>query len=158
MLDKPGQMRNLRQVAGTIPISHRYTLGVAGERFFKGLRDNKQILASPCPKCLDLLLPAKMYCERCFEETSADWVPMEGPGFVRSFTVMHRDLDEQPLEHPLIVALVTWTDARGGLIHQVAGIDAVEVESGLAVEPVWSEERTGAMTDILHFRPAFWET
>jgi acetyl-CoA C-acetyltransferase len=25
---------------------------------------------------------------------------------------------------------------------------------GLAVEPVWSQERVGAMTDISHFRPA----
>ncbi len=156
MLDKVSQPRNMRQVAGTIPMSHRYTLGVAGERFFKGLRDDRQILAAPCPKCQDLLLPAKMYCERCFVETRSEWVPMEGPGFVRSYTVLHQDLDEQPLSSPLVVALVTWPDARGGLIHQLGGIDPLEVESGLAVEPVWSEERTGAVTDILHFRPAFW--
>ncbi|MDA0264401.1 MAG: Zn-ribbon domain-containing OB-fold protein [Chloroflexi bacterium] len=153
MLDKANHTRKIRQVAGTIPIFHRYTLGVAGERFFKAMRDNQQLLASPCPQCADFLLPPKMYCERCFEETSSDWLALEGPGYVRSFTVLHRDLEEQPLETPVVVAMVSWPEARGGLIHRLGDIDPAEVELGMEVEPVWSEERTGAMSDITHFRP-----
>lgn len=153
MLDKASQPRNTMQVAGSIPIYHRYTLGVAGERFFKAMRDNQHLLASPCPKCADFLLPPKMYCERCFEETTDDWVVLEGPGYVRSFTVLHRDLDEEPLQTPLIVAMVSWPEARGGLIHRLGGVEPDEVELGMAVEPVWSQERTGAMSDIDHFRP-----
>ena len=122
MLDKASQPRNTMQVAGSIPIYHRYTLGVAGERFFKAMRDNQQLLASPCPRCADFLLPPKMYCERCFEETSDDWVALEGPGYVRSFTVLHLDLDEEPLQTPLIVAMVSWPEARGGLIHRLGGV------------------------------------
>ena len=78
MLDKLKQPQHVRQVSGNIPIYHRYTLGVAGERFFKAFRDQQQILASPCPKCHDRLLPPKMYCERCFEETSDDWAALGG--------------------------------------------------------------------------------
>ncbi len=157
MLEKVGRQRALRQVPGTIPISHRYTLGVAGERFFKALRDDRQILASPCPRCRSLLLPARMYCERCFEETGDEWVALEGPAYVRSFTVLHYGLEEQPLDQPQVVAMITWPEAKGGLVHRVAGVDAGDVESGMAVEPVWGDERTGAWTDILHFRPAHWE-
>ena len=65
MLEKLKQPSQARTVRGDIPIYHRYTLGVAGERFFKAMRDQRQILASPCPKCHDHLLPPKMYCERC---------------------------------------------------------------------------------------------
>ena len=53
MLDKVNQPRSIMQVAGSIPIYHRYTLGVAGERFFKAMRDSQQLLASPCPQCSD---------------------------------------------------------------------------------------------------------
>ena len=78
MLEKISQAHQARQVQGEVPIYHRYTLGVAGDRFFKAMRDHQQLLASPCPKCQDRLLPPKMYCERCFEETSDDWVPLLG--------------------------------------------------------------------------------
>ena len=79
MLDKLKQPQRAIQVSGNVPIYHRYTLGVAGERFFKALRDQQQILASPCPQCHDRLLPPKMYCERCFEATSEDWASLEAP-------------------------------------------------------------------------------
>jgi uncharacterized OB-fold protein len=154
MLDKVGQTSGMRQVAGTIPIHHRYTLGVAGERFFRAMRDEQQLLAAPCPKCGDLLLPAKMYCERCFRETGEDWVPMEGPGYVRSFTVLHRDLEEQPLDPPVVVALISWPNARGGLVHRLDEVTPANVTIGMTVEPAWATERVGALTDISHFRPA----
>ena len=154
MLDKIGQLQHARQVSGEIPIYHRYTLGVAGERFFKALRDNRQILVSPCPKCQSRLLPPKMYCERCFEETSDQWESLTGPGNVRSFTVLHQSLEETPLEVPDIVVLVSWEGVRGGLIHRLRGGDPAQVFIGMAVEPVWSDQRVGAMSDISYFRPA----
>ena len=154
MLEKITQAGSARQVTGDIPIYHRYTLGLAGERFFKAMRDDRRLLASPCPKCHDRLLPPKIYCERCFEETSQDWEPVEGAGFVRSFTVVHRSLDEEPLDEPVIVALVSWEGVRGGLIHRLGEIAPPQVAMGMAVEPVWAEERTGSMSDISHFRPA----
>jgi uncharacterized OB-fold protein len=154
MLDKIGQPQRTRQVTGEIPIYHRYTLGVAGERFFKAMRDDRQILVSPCRKCQRRLLPPKMYCERCFEETSDQWEPLAGPGYVRSFAVMHQSLEEIPLEIPEVVALVSWEGVSGGLIHRLRDTDPAEVLIGMAVEPVWSDQRVGAMSDISHFRPA----
>ncbi len=154
MLEKTGQARVARQVQGEIPIYHRYTLGVAGERFFKAMRDDRQILVSPCPKCHNRLLPPKMYCESCFEETSGEWETLSGPGYVRSFTVLHQSLDEEPLDFPEVVILVSWEGPRGGLIHRLRGVDPSQVITGMAVEPVWAEQRVGAMTDISHFRLA----
>lgn len=154
MLDKVSQPQRARQVGGEIPIYHRYTLGVAGERFFKALRDQRQILVSPCPRCLSRLLPPKMYCQRCFEATLDQWEPLSGPGYVRSFTVLHRSLDDEPLEPPEIVALVGWNSARGGLLHRLREVEPASVTLGMAVEPVWAEQRIGAMSDITHFRPA----
>jgi uncharacterized OB-fold protein len=154
MLDKISQAGSARQVQGEVPIYHRYTLGVAGDRFFKAMRDDRQILVSPCPKCRSRLLPPKMYCETCFEETSDAWEPLAGAGFIRSFTIMHRSLEDELLETPEIVALVSWEGVRGGLIHRLEGVEPARVTIGMAVEPVWAEERVGAMSDISHFRAA----
>ena len=139
---------------GSIPVHHRYTMGVAGERFFKEMRDQRRLLASRCPSCQEAFLPPKMYCERCFEETT-DWMPVIGPGYVKSFTVLHLSLEEEPLDEPILVAIIAWEGKRGGLVHRVAGIKptAREVRTGMAVEPVWAEVRAGSMSDILHFRP-----
>lgn len=153
MLGKIGQPYQARQISGDIPIYHRYTLGVSGERFFKAIRDRRQLLASPCTSCQDLLLPPKMYCERCFEETSLEWQALTGPGYVRSFTVVHQSLDETPLETPEIVALVSWRGVRGGLIHRLGEISPEAVTTGMPVEAVWAENRVGALTDIYYFRP-----
>ena len=152
MLEKINRAGRARQVSGDVPIYHRYTLGVAGERFFKAMRDDRQLLASPCPKCRERLLPPKMYCERCFEETSDDWTPVDGPGYVRSFTVVHKSLEEEPLDPPVIVALVSWEGVRGGLVHRIEGVTPEQVAMGMAVEPEWAEQRVGAMSDISHFR------
>ncbi len=154
MLDKIKQPQRARQVGGTAPIYHRYTLGVAGERFFKALRDQRQLLASPCPTCHDRLLPPKMYCERCFEETSEGWAPVEGLGYLRSFTVLHRSLEDEPLDDPAVVALIGWRGVRGGIIHRLRDVAPDQVALGMDMEPVWAEERGGALSDISHFRPA----
>ena len=154
MLDKINQSQAARQVVGAVPIYHRYTLGVAGERFFKAIRDERQLLVSPCPRCHDRLLPPKIYCERCFEETADAWLPLSGPGYIRSFTIMHRSLEEEPLDPPDVVILVSWEGVRGGLIHRLREIAPQKVTLGMAVEPVWADERVGAMSDISHFRPA----
>jgi len=154
MTDSTGQTRTVPQVRGDVPIYHRYTKGVAGDRFFRAMRDQRQLLVSPCPKCHDRLLPPKLYCERCFQETSDEWVPVQGPGRVRSFTVVHRSLEEEPLDTPEVVVMVDWAGVRGGLIHRLRGAAPQEVTIGMAVEPVWAEERVGAMSDISHFRPA----
>ena len=55
-------------LAGDIPVHHRYTLGVAGGRFFRAMRDERCLLASRCSNCREAFLPPKLYCERCFEE------------------------------------------------------------------------------------------
>ncbi|MSQ07124.1 MAG: nucleic acid-binding protein [Dehalococcoidia bacterium] len=154
MLDKIHQSRQARQVTGEIPIHHRYTLGVAGERFFKALRDRQELLASPCPQCRDRLLPPKLYCERCFVETTEPWEAVEGAGFVRSFTVLHRSLEEEALPRPEVVAMISWPGVRGGLIHRLQEVEPHRVTLGMAVSPVWAPQRVGAMSDILYFRPA----
>jgi uncharacterized OB-fold protein len=153
MLEKINRSTASRSVQGSIPMYHRYTLGVAGERFFKALRDQQQILTSRCPQCAKRWLPPKMYCETCFVEMT-DWSPVEGPGVVTAFTVLHRTLDEEPLKQPVIAVMVGWDDVEGGLLHRLEGVEPSGVKVDMKVAPEWSDGRTGSLDDIRSFRPA----
>ena len=153
MWDNTARPEVPRAVRGNIPIHHRYTVGVAGERFFKEMRDHKRLLASQCPSCGEAFIPPKIYCERCFEETT-EWVPVQGPGYVKSFTMLHESLDGQRLAAPQVVAFVGWEGFQGGLVHRIEDINSEEVKIGIAVEPVWAHKRMGGIDDIAHFRPA----
>ena len=141
------------QWKGNIPIHHRYTVGVAGQRFFAALRDEKAILASECPGCGDRFLMPKIYCERCFVET-AEWSRVEGPGYVKTFTLVHRNLDEEELSEPVAAAVIGWDGVRGGMVHKLGGVEFSQIRTGMAVEPQWREVRTGGIADILFFKPA----
>ena len=152
MLKKCGSLANSAPLHGSIPIYHRYTLGVAGERFFKAIRDRKQLMASDCPNCNDRFLPPKIYCEICFHETQ-DWSEVEGPGYIAACTAVHYSLEGERLEEPLVVAVINWPGVRGGLIHKVRGAGLAELALGTTVEPAWSERRSGTITDIDFFRP-----
>lgn len=151
--EKPRRMEDIRTWYGEQPIWHQYTMGVAGERFFRALKDRGVIMASKCPRCGCLLVPGRMYCAECFVHTT-DWVEVGPRGTVNTFTVLHEDLDDQPLAEPVVVAFIQFAGARGGLIHRLGEIKPGDVACGMAVEPVLRQERAGGLEDIQYFKPA----
>ena len=153
MWQKIDRAEEARSLAGEIPIHHRYTVGVAGERFFRAMRDERRLLASRCPACKNAFLPPKIYCEECFVETT-DWVDVEGPGYVETFTLVHTSLNEETLSPPAVAAMIKWDGIQGGLVHRIEVDDPAKVTVGMAVAPVWAEQRSGSIGDILYFRDA----
>ena len=155
MHEKPHRFVDLRAWFGKKTEHYRYTQGVAGERFFREIKENGKLLGTRCPKCGRVFLPPRLYCEDCMEYTT-EWVPIEGPGHVETYTVLHRDLDDKPLETPRVLAFITWPGIEGGLIHDLGEVEPDEVYVGMPVEPVFKpqEEREGKITDIRYFKPA----
>ena len=137
---------------GELPVTSRYTYGLAGERFFRAIKDEGRILGSVCPKCQITYVPARAFCERCLGELD-EWVDAGAQGEVYTFTVLHVAYDGSPLETPEIVAFISLGD--GGLVHRLGEVEAEDVFIGLLVEAVFKpqEERLGSITDILYFRP-----
>ncbi|MEW6523378.1 MAG: zinc ribbon domain-containing protein [Bacillota bacterium] len=82
-LTKPGQARNW---PGSIPVEYVYTAGVAGEAFLRAIKERGCLLTSGCPGCGASYLPARLYCERCFEKT-AYYQDVEARGRVHAFTL-----------------------------------------------------------------------
>jgi uncharacterized OB-fold protein len=139
---------------GDMPISGRYTAGIAGERFFREIKDHGRIMGTHCPACGLVYVPATMFCERCFAKLE-DWVEVPSQGRVFTYTVLYRDLDDRPLEPPAMLVYVKLDGADGGLIHYLGETNPEDVYIGLEVEAVFKEasERQGSIADIRYFRP-----
>jgi uncharacterized protein len=152
MLEKITNPERVRTVEGAIPVRHRYTAGVAGDRFFRALRDRGEILGTPCSACGVTYVPGRMFCERCFAELT-DWVKVGPGGTLESFTAVHLDLDGQPLVEPAWVGLVMLDGATTVLPHRLEP-NGTEPRIGSRVEAVIEpkSKRSGSINDIRGFR------
>ncbi len=150
-IDLPIQARHWTD---SIPLEYHYTAGVAGEEFRRELKENGKLLTSKCPKCKTSYLPARMFCPSCFIETK-DRTTIAKPGYVYSHTVVSGDKSGNKTTEPTLVALVKFDGVTGGIVHRLEAEAPEKVTIGLKVEPVLRERnnRTGALTDIVYFKP-----
>jgi uncharacterized protein len=138
---------------GELPVTNRYTYGLAGEKFFRTLKDEGRILGTYCPNCDHTYVPAAIFCERCLAKLE-QWVDVGTVGDIVTFTLLHVDLDGSRLQKPEIVAFIRLGD--GGLVHVLGEIEPDQVEIGLMVEAVLKpkSKRTGSILDIRYFKPS----
>ena len=153
MLEKPSSPEAIRLWRGSIPVSHRYTAGIAGERFFRALADRGVFLATRCGACHVVYCPARAFCERCMAGLE-DELEVGPQGTLESFTIVHRGLDGRPLTAPVAVGLVRLDGADTFLVHRIGG-DSGDLQIGITVEPVLKDasQRHGCLDDVEHFRP-----
>jgi hypothetical protein len=144
---------HLRAWHGSVPVASRYTVGPAGERFFRALRDHAQLLATPCRRCGVTYVPGRLFCERCFDEL-AEWVEVGPTGTVVALTRVHLAADGSPLAAPARLALVRLDGADTVLLHYLEGAAPDHATIGLRVAPAFKPagERTGSILDIVGFR------
>ena len=152
MIEPPLNPQGIRLRPGTIPVSHRYTAGVAGERFFRALADRGVFLATRCPRCAVTYCPARAFCERCMSALEEE-VEVGPEGTLVSFTVVRIGLDGQRLAEPVAVGAIQLRGADTILVHRIGG-DPGLLAIGATVEPVVREQggRTGSLDDVEHFR------
>jgi uncharacterized OB-fold protein len=143
-------------VDGAWNFTYRYFAGETASRFFADLRDHRRITGRRCPRCERVLVPARSWCDRCFEATT-DWVAVGTEGVVETFTVLTAAFPGMP-EPPLAIAYVTLDGAGTALLNFVEGLDLTDLDAAAAVlldrpraEVVFHDERSGRMTDF-HFR------
>ncbi len=137
---------------GDLPVVNRYTFGLAGEKFFRTLKDEGRILGTYCPDCDHTYVPATIFCERCLGKLDT-WVNVGTQGEVVTFTFLTVGLDGEPLEDPEVIAFVRFAD--GGLIHRLGEVELEQVEIGMIVEAVFKPkvDRVGSILDIEYFKP-----
>jgi len=139
---------------GAIPVNYVYTYGLAGEKFFRAVKDKGTFLATRCDECDVSYVPPKVYCDRCFAELDR-FVDVGTLGFVETFTVTFKHMDGSERKEPRILAMIRIDGTDGGLIHYIEGIALDDVCIGMPVQAIFKpkNKRTGAIDDIIGFGP-----
>ena len=147
-----GDSQTPRAWLGEMPVTSRYTAGLAGERFFRAIKDEGRILGSHCETCGVTYVPGREFCERCLAAL-AEWLDVGTQGEVYTYTLVYENLDGSRREQPELVAFISLGD--GGLVHRVSEVDPEAISIGMMVEAVFKPEaeREGSILDILYFRP-----
>ena len=141
----------VRKISGELPVAFRYTPGVGNTATLEALRDRGVLLGSRCVSCSFTYFPARMFCERCFGELTAD--SECGPeGTVESWTVGHVGIDEDPLAEPVTLGLVKLDGADTVLMHLLLGVHGPQI--GQRVRVRLAPSRGGSILDIGGFEPA----
>ncbi len=140
-------------VDDAVDARYSWDTGVAVSGFLRGLRDGK-VLGRECRGCGRVLVPPRMFCERCFRETDG-WVEVESTGVVNTFSICHVSWDMQRLAVPELPAVIEIDGSDGGFLHKLGEVAPQDVHVGMKVEAVWKPvgERVCSILDIAYFRP-----
>lgn len=139
---------------GEIPVNYQYTLGVAGNRFFKTIIEKDEFLASECSECGTKTIYPLIYCEECFAPIEK-YVAVGLVGELYSYTLCHYDYQGNKHEKPNILGLVRFDGVNGGIIHRIHG-DPAELKIGMKVVAKLKpkKDRSGGVDDIMYFEKA----
>jgi len=138
---------------GNLPVASRYSFGLAGERFYRAIKDEGKLYGTRCNTCQRTYVPAALFCERCLQELDT-WIDVGNSGEVHTFTLLFEDLDGNRKQTPEVIAFIRFGD--GGLVHRLGDLNNQEVAIGMRVEAVFKPQksRVGSIQDISYFRPA----
>jgi uncharacterized OB-fold protein len=155
ILEKLDNASQAVQWTDNIPTKYLYSYGIAGERFFREIKNNGRLMAAVCTKCNLTYLPPRLYCEECFEKLEK-WTALKPAGHVSSYTVLHVHSDGRRLQEPKIIALIKFDRVKGGMIHLLGNMGRRKAVIGMNVQPKFKPkaQRNGLMTDIEYFEPA----
>lgn len=154
LINKVSKSRDLKVWEGEFPVQYLYTCGIAGEVFFREIKDNGKLKGLRCHQCGKVYVPPSIYCEECFNRLD-EWVDVGNQGHLYSFTRSHLDRVGKRLEEPALLGAVNMDHTEGVLIHRLGEVEFSELKIGMRMEVVFKKpsERKGSILDISHFRP-----
>lgn len=141
-------------------LEYAWDNGPAIGRYLAELKNGK-IIARSCKKCRRIMLPPRMFCELCWRPTD-EWVFVQDTGTVNTWTISYIDwkatrLNVSQGERPYTPAVIEIDGASPGMgiLHLLNEVEPKKIHRGMRVRAVWkpASERTGAITDIMYFKP-----
>jgi uncharacterized protein len=140
------------KLPGSLSVAFRYTPGVGNTAFFEALRDRGVFLGSRCDRCGITYLPARIFCERCLAALDPS-VECGPEGELVSWTVARVDVDDRPLDPPVVAGLVRLDGADTVLLHRLVDFQG-DPEVGTRVRALLAPTREGSILDVEGFVPA----
>ncbi len=129
--------------------------GIAIGRYLAGLKEG-QLIGARCKTCRKVVIPPRVVCEWCFRPLD-EYIALSDTGTVNTFSLCYVTWDVQRIQQPEIPAVIEIDGASPlhGILHKLGEVEPEKVYIGMRVQAVWKpvEEREGAITDILYFKP-----
>lgn len=148
------QERVIAQVMVPMDFTYNYRVGPYLEKYIQGL-GQKKILGVKCPGCSRVVVPPRKICGTC-NRIMDEWVEVGPEGTIENFTVGHVKLDKgavEPVDSPVMLALIKLNGATALLPGEVRGIDPGELKNGLRVKAVFKDPSEDSLSDLDHFEP-----
>jgi uncharacterized OB-fold protein len=145
----------LPQLPYTMRLEYEHAYGHYYGTLFDGIAHRRRIRGVRCPSCESVLVPPRPVCEKCYVRTQ-QWVDLPDTGVVQGCSVVHIEFVGQRVPPPYVYAEIILDGASTRLIHTVGGLSAEDaragsVRPGSRVRAVWSDRRTGSLSDIDYF-------
>lgn len=141
--------------AYTPRLRYAWDTGEAIGRYLEELKEGR-LIARSCRKCERVMIPPRMFCERCFRPTD-EWVYLKDTGTVNTFSLCYVSWDVRRLKTPEIPAVIEIDGASPGMgiLHLIRKVKPKEVHVGMRVVAVWKAptKRAGSITDIAFWKP-----
>lgn len=137
------------EIPDKMEVFYKYSYGQQS-RFFREIRDNKMLYGARCPHCSKVYCPPRANCSLCYEPT--EWVPLEGTGIIKTYTVQYVTTSAFIKKVPFICAYVQLDGTDFLLMTNMEVDDVAKVKVGTRVKVVFREERHGTITDF-YFQP-----
>ena len=148
-----GSVNDPVTIDGHWDFAYTYYAGASASRFFQELRLNHRIMGTYCPSCERVLVPARGFCDACFEELD-DWREVGGEGRLDTFTILTSSFPGLP-KPPLVIGYVTLDGAGTALINAVEGVDLSDIDAAghrllslPRVRVVFKDKCAGRITDF----------
>src|SRR3989338_2445042 len=155
-LDRAGRRKKQIFLASYVPrLRYTWDTGEAIGRYLAELKRGR-LIARRCRKCDRVMIPPRMFCERCFRPTD-DWVYVKDTGTVNTFSLCYVSWDVRRLKRPEIPAVIEIAGASAGMgiLHILKKVEPRSVRIGMRVKAVWKprSRRVGSITDIAYWEP-----
>lgn len=156
------QEQELLVLKRVVSVNQRFATGPVVGKFLNGLKE-KKILANKCPKCGRLQVPPREACAECRVRTGDDLVEIGPKGNVRYMDIAYfaspDPLTGATRETPYSSTFILLDGCKGNetFTHSVRRDQLNRIQmgwnekKGTVVRPVWAENRTGGVHDILYF-------
>jgi acetyl-CoA C-acetyltransferase len=139
-------------------LTYSWDNGYALTTYLDGFKQGK-IRASQCSKCKRMMIPPRVFCERCNLKSVRNYYDLPDTGTVETFTLSHVNWASLPLPDGEVkvfaVVSIDGATEHMGLCHWLDEVDPKDVKCGMRVKAVWKPEaeREGTVTDLRYFRP-----
>lgn len=137
------------EIPDRIEINYKYSYGQQS-RFFREIRENKQLYGTKCPQCGKVYCPPRAGCPHCYQDTS--WVPLSGEGTVVTYTIVYFSNSAFVRKVPFVAAYIKLDGTDTLMMQNVYMEDVTKARVGMRVKAYFQEERDGRINDF-YFAP-----